>query len=152
MWDDPLSFKPERFIGTKIDYKGQHYELIPFGAGRRMCAGMPLAHRVLHLILGSLLHKFDWELDGNVTRETIDMKDRLGITIRKNEALLVVKNVMYRLREGERESHFIERQLLAIHYLVLNSLTPVTNNPPSPKNKCTYLRKLKHYLVQGLSV
>ena len=90
VWDDPLSFKPERFIGTKIDYKGQHYELIPFGAGRRMCAGVPLAHRVLHLILGSLLHKFDWELDGNVTRETIDMKDRLGITIRKNEPLLVV--------------------------------------------------------------
>ena len=90
VWDDPLSFKPERFIGTKIDYNGQHYELIPFGAGRRMCAGVPLAHRVLHLILGSLLHKFDWELDGNVTRETIDMKDRLGITIRKNEPLLVV--------------------------------------------------------------
>ena len=93
VWDDPLSFKPERFLGTKIDYKGQHYELIPFGAGRRMCAGVPLAHKVLHLVLGSLLHKFDWELDGNVTRETMDMKDKLGIVMRKREPLLAVPKI-----------------------------------------------------------
>lgn len=91
VWEDPLSFNPDRFIiDTKIDYKGQHYELIPFGAGRRMCAGVPLAHRVLHLVLGSLLHNFDWELDGSVTPETMDMKDNLGITVRKLEPLLVV--------------------------------------------------------------
>lgn len=89
-WDDPSSFKPERFLGTNYDYKGQHYELIPFGAGRRMCAGVPLAHRVLHLVLGSLLHKFDWEFDGNVTRETIDTRDKLGIVTRKYESLLAV--------------------------------------------------------------
>ncbi len=93
VWEDPLSFKPERFLGTKIDYKGQHYELIPFGAGRRMCAGVPLAHKVLHLVLGSLLHKFDWELDGNVTRETMDMKDKLGIVMRKREPLLAVPKI-----------------------------------------------------------
>ncbi|KAK3406223.1 hypothetical protein EUGRSUZ_K02387, partial [Eucalyptus grandis] len=60
VWEDPMAFKPERFIGSKLDYKGQHYEFIPFGAGRRMCAGMPLAHRVLHLALSSLLHEFNW--------------------------------------------------------------------------------------------
>ncbi|BBH07708.1 cytochrome P450, family 76, subfamily C, polypeptide 4, partial [Prunus dulcis] len=80
--DEPNSFKPERFIGSKIDYKGQYYELIPFGAGRRMCAGVPLAHRMLHLTLGILLHQFDWSLDGNVTRDTIDWKDKLGISMR----------------------------------------------------------------------
>lgn len=95
VWEDPLAFKPDRFMDTKIDYKGQHYELIPFGAGRRMCAGVPLAHRVLHLILGSLLHKFDWELDGNVTPETMDMKDNLGVTVRKSEPLLAVPKTCF---------------------------------------------------------
>ncbi|MED6221893.1 hypothetical protein PIB30_059161 [Stylosanthes scabra] len=93
-WKDPLTFNPERFISSesesKLDYKGQHYEFIPFGAGRRMCAGVPLAHRVLNLVLGSLLHRFDWELDSRVTPSTMDMRDKLGITMRKLEPLLAV--------------------------------------------------------------
>ena len=55
-----------------------------------MCAGVALADKVLHLVLGSLLHHFDWELGGNVTKETIDMKDILGVTMRKLEPLLAV--------------------------------------------------------------
>ncbi|KAK8337025.1 hypothetical protein V6Z11_A09G161000 [Gossypium hirsutum] len=27
-WEDPLAFKPERFLGSKIDYKGQNFELV----------------------------------------------------------------------------------------------------------------------------
>ncbi|KAM5559621.1 cytochrome P450 76A2 [Rosa sericea] len=88
--NEPDSFKPERFIGSKIDYKGQHYELIPFGAGRRMCAGVPLGHRMLHLTLGLLLHQFDWALGRNVTKESMNWNDRLGITMRKSEPLLAV--------------------------------------------------------------
>ncbi|KAK2983745.1 hypothetical protein RJ640_024098 [Escallonia rubra] len=89
-WDDPLVFKPERFLGSKTEYKGQHFEFIPFGAGRRMCAGVPLAHRMLHLVLGSLLHEFDWELESHVTAETMDMSDRLGVTVRKSEPLKAI--------------------------------------------------------------
>ncbi|KAM1094247.1 hypothetical protein FF1_009275 [Malus domestica] len=86
VWDDePALFKPERFIGTKWDCKGQHFEFIPFGSGRRVCAGLPLAHRMLHLTLGMFLHQFDWELGGDVTRGNIDWKDKLGITMRKSE-------------------------------------------------------------------
>uniref|UniRef100_A0A2P2J2F3 Cytochrome P450 n=1 Tax=Rhizophora mucronata TaxID=61149 RepID=A0A2P2J2F3_RHIMU len=89
-WEDPSSFKPERFIRSTIDFKGQHHELIPFGSGRRMCAGLSLAHRTLHIILGSLLHEFNWELDPGIDPATMDMKDRLGVTTRKFEPLLVV--------------------------------------------------------------
>ncbi|XP_065855056.1 cytochrome P450 76A1-like [Euphorbia lathyris] len=90
VWDDPLSFKPERFMDSKVDFKGQHFEFIPFGAGRRLCVGLSLAHRVLNLILGSLLHHFDWELAANVNPESMDMREILGITMRKLEPLLVV--------------------------------------------------------------
>ncbi|XP_048236318.1 iridoid oxidase-like [Ricinus communis] len=82
-WEDPLSFKPERFLGSNVDYKGQNFQLLPFGSGRRICVGNPLAHRVLHLAIASLLHCFDWELGSNSTPETINMNERLGITVRK---------------------------------------------------------------------
>ncbi|GLT64379.1 hypothetical protein SLA2020_368780 [Shorea laevis] len=82
-WEDPLMFKPERFLDSKIDYKGQNFELIPFGSGRRICAGVALAHRLLNVALASLLHCFDWELPNNTTSEELDMSERMGITIRK---------------------------------------------------------------------
>ncbi|CAN4118271.1 unnamed protein product [Withania somnifera] len=89
-WKDPLDFKPERFLDSKIEYKGQNFEFIPFGAGRRICAGIPLAHRMLHLILGSLLHEFDWEIDITVLDEALDTQDRMGVTVRKLKPLKAI--------------------------------------------------------------
>ncbi|GAA0164742.1 oxygenase [Lithospermum erythrorhizon] len=82
-WEEPFSFKPERFIDSKVDYKGQHFELLPFGAGRRICAGIPLAHRMLHLVLGSMLHEFDWEVQDLEASGITDNRERLGVTVRK---------------------------------------------------------------------
>ncbi|GLT25809.1 hypothetical protein SLA2020_009140 [Shorea laevis] len=48
-WEDPFSFKPERFLSSKIDYKGQNFELLPFGSGRRICVGLLLADRLVPL-------------------------------------------------------------------------------------------------------
>ncbi|KAK3440949.1 hypothetical protein EUGRSUZ_B01210 [Eucalyptus grandis] len=89
-WEDPLAFKPERFLGSNTDFKGQNFELIPFGSGRRMCIGLSLAHRVLHLGLATLLYHFNWELGGGLTPETLDMRERIGITLRKLHPLKVV--------------------------------------------------------------
>ncbi|KAA8516656.1 hypothetical protein F0562_016838 [Nyssa sinensis] len=82
-WKDPLSFNPERFLGSNIDYKGQHFELIPFGSGRRICVGFSLAHRVVHLGLATLLQSFDWELGSYVTPESLDMNERMGLNLKK---------------------------------------------------------------------
>lgn len=89
-WEDPLSFKPERFLDSNIGYKGQHFEFIPFGAGRRICPGIQLAHRVLPLILGTLLHHFHWELPNNVTSNTVDMTETIGLTARKLKPLKAI--------------------------------------------------------------
>lgn len=86
LWPNPTRFEPERFLGIEIDYKGTDFELIPFGAGRRICPGLPLGHRVVHLILGSLIHSFDWKL-ASETPETIDMSEKLGFTLQKAKPL-----------------------------------------------------------------
>ena len=82
-WEEPLSFKPERFLGSNIDYKGQNFELIPFGSGRRICIGVSLVSKLVPLALATLIHCFDWELGGGVTPETIEMNERVGISMRK---------------------------------------------------------------------
>ncbi|XP_052173190.1 iridoid oxidase-like isoform X1 [Diospyros lotus] len=87
-WDEPSAFRPERFIGSSVEYKGQNFELLPFGAGRRICVGYSLAHRTILLVLATLLHLFDWEAAGGA--ESVDMRERMGITLRKLVPLKVV--------------------------------------------------------------
>lgn len=89
-WEDPSEFKPERFLDSRIDFKGQHFELIPFGSGRRICVGLPLGNRMAHFILGSLLCEFDWELDHAIDTKNMDMRDRMGAAVRKLEPLKAI--------------------------------------------------------------
>ncbi|KAF2309748.1 hypothetical protein GH714_004922 [Hevea brasiliensis] len=51
MWEDPTSFRPERFEGLDANA----YKLIPFGLGRRACPGANLANRGVGLALASLI-------------------------------------------------------------------------------------------------
>ncbi|OWM71936.1 geraniol 8-hydroxylase-like [Punica granatum] len=88
IWNDPDEFIPERFLGQlDIDVKGQNFELLPFGRGRRLCPGLPLAMRMLHLMLGSLLNSFDWKLEDGVYPETMEMVEKFGITVQKAQPL-----------------------------------------------------------------
>lgn len=89
-WEDPLTFKPERFLTSNIEYKGQHFEFIPFGSGRRICIGFPLAHRVVHLALATLVQSFDWEFPAGEGPKTLDMDERLGLTLRKKNPVKVI--------------------------------------------------------------
>ncbi|TXG46387.1 hypothetical protein EZV62_028115 [Acer yangbiense] len=78
VWQNPTSFMPERFLESEIDVKGRDFELIPFGAGRRICPGLPLAQRMVHLMLASLLYTFDWKLAHDLKPEDMDMTEKGG--------------------------------------------------------------------------
>ncbi|GJR22844.1 geraniol 8-hydroxylase-like protein [Tanacetum coccineum] len=90
VWSHPEKFMPERFLGGEIDYRGQNFELIPFGGGRRMCPGLNIAHRMLHLMLSSFIYNFDWKLKGNMKVEDLDMSEKFGIACPKNVPLKLV--------------------------------------------------------------
>ncbi|KAL5544046.1 hypothetical protein UlMin_007830 [Ulmus minor] len=90
IWEDPETFKPERFIGSNIDFKGTNFELIPFGVGRRICPGMNFGTVSFELALAQLLHSFDWELPPDVTAKDLDMAEFFGITMHRKEGLVVL--------------------------------------------------------------
>ncbi|KAK6160674.1 hypothetical protein DH2020_004055 [Rehmannia glutinosa] len=83
IWSNPDTFEPERFLDSKIDYRGQHFELIAFGSGRRMCPGLPLAHVMVHLMVASLIHNFDWKLERGMKPEELDLNEMFGLTLHK---------------------------------------------------------------------
>lgn len=88
VWENPDLFMPERFLGCET--KGRNFEFIPFGSGRRICPGQPLATRMLHLMVGSLVHCFDWKLEDGVTPENLNMDEKFGITVEKAHPLRAV--------------------------------------------------------------
>ncbi|KAJ4847200.1 hypothetical protein Tsubulata_049633 [Turnera subulata] len=52
-----------RFLGeaaNKLDYYRNNLHYVPFGSGRRICAGLLLGKRMLMYVLATFLHKFDW--------------------------------------------------------------------------------------------
>ncbi|XP_051130121.1 labd-13Z-ene-9,15,16-triol synthase, chloroplastic-like [Andrographis paniculata] len=86
-WNSPQEFKPERFLGTEFDFTGNSFHYLPFGSGRRMCAGLPLAERMLMYFLASLLHSFDWKSPND---QKLDMSEAFGIMLRKSVPLAAI--------------------------------------------------------------
>ncbi|GJN00437.1 hypothetical protein PR202_ga17619 [Eleusine coracana subsp. coracana] len=90
VWPEPEKFVPERFLEKEVDFRGRDFELLPFGSGRRMCPGMPLAVRMVHLMLASLLHRFQWSLPADVEKNGLDMSERLGVNLAMATPLQVI--------------------------------------------------------------
>ncbi|XP_052181446.1 cytochrome P450 71B9-like isoform X4 [Diospyros lotus] len=89
-WEDPEEFLPSRFINSSIDFKGQNFELIPFGAGRRICPGIHLGVVMVELALANLVRSFNWEIPFGLKKEDIDTEVRPGITMHKKTPLCLL--------------------------------------------------------------
>ncbi|KAK6796051.1 hypothetical protein RDI58_009506 [Solanum bulbocastanum] len=90
LWDEPEAFKPQRFLEKSIDVKGHDFELLPFGAGRRMCPGYSLGLKVIQASLANLLHGFNWSLPDNMTPEELNMEEIFGLSTPKKFPLTTV--------------------------------------------------------------
>uniref|UniRef100_A0A7N1A7Z1 Cytochrome P450 n=1 Tax=Kalanchoe fedtschenkoi TaxID=63787 RepID=A0A7N1A7Z1_KALFE len=90
IWDQPEKFIPERFNDSLVNYRGQHFELLPFGGGRRICPGINMAMATIELVLANMLHRFDWKLPDGMTPEELDMEEGAGITTFKKVPLKLV--------------------------------------------------------------
>ncbi|KAJ4803491.1 Cytochrome P450 84A1 [Rhynchospora pubera] len=83
-WKDADTFHPSRFNDTGDsagkDFKGSHFEFLPFGSGRRSCPGMQLGLYGLELAVAQLVHCFDWNLPDGMKPSELDMSDVFGLT------------------------------------------------------------------------
>ncbi|KAJ4849861.1 hypothetical protein Tsubulata_045684 [Turnera subulata] len=83
IWLNPDKFMPEIFLTEEtggVAVLGQHFELIPFGSGRRSCPGITFALQVLHLALARILQGFSITTQMN---KPVDKAEGLGITLVK---------------------------------------------------------------------
>ena len=78
---DAEEFRPERFVGSGVNVKGQDLELLPFGSGRRMCPGYILGLKMVQVTLANLLHAFAWRLPDGVAPEKLSMQEEFGLAV-----------------------------------------------------------------------
>jgi len=92
-WPEPLQFRPGRFLPggshAGVDVKGSDFELIPFGAGRRICAGLSWGLRMVTLMTATLVHALDWDLADGMTADKLDMEEAYGLTLQRAVPLMV---------------------------------------------------------------
>lgn len=83
IWEDPLGFKPQRFIADPKAARSKYF--FPFGAGPRMCIGNNFAMVEMSFFLYAFLREFKIEPTGQVP----EMKAL--ITLKPDKVILSIK-------------------------------------------------------------
>lgn len=78
-----------------IDVKGHHFELLPFGSGRRVCPGAAFTVQITQLVPASFLQAFEISTPENVW---VDMTVSPGLSALKTTPLEII--VKTRLASG----------------------------------------------------
>ncbi|XP_030577631.1 cytochrome P450 1A1 [Archocentrus centrarchus] len=95
LWEDPASFKPERFLnadGTEIN-KVEGEKVMTFGMGKRRCIGEIIARNEVFLFLAILIQKLHFKA---MPGEDPDLTPQYGLTMKHKHyhlrATMRVKN------------------------------------------------------------
>ncbi|XP_071709630.1 cytochrome P450 89A2-like [Rutidosis leptorrhynchoides] len=81
VWDDPMEFKPERFMENEgvFDISGSKgIKMMPFGVGRRMCPGYDLALLHLEYFVANMVWYFDWAAPDGYN---VDLAEKAEFTV-----------------------------------------------------------------------
>ena len=91
VWERPEEFLPERFEDKPADFKGEDFEFIPFGGGRRGCPGMTFGVALVEDVIANILCWFDWRLPSDIVKEEdLDMSEVNGLNVTKKIPLHLV--------------------------------------------------------------
>ncbi|MCE3214762.1 hypothetical protein HAX54_053265 [Datura stramonium] len=80
VWEDPMEFKPERFLvdGDEFDItRSREIKMMPFGVGRRICPGYDFAMLHLEYFVANLIWHFEWK---PVEGDGVDLTEGLDFT------------------------------------------------------------------------
>ncbi|RZC57869.1 hypothetical protein C5167_005176 [Papaver somniferum] len=81
IWVNPTEFNPDRFFNGKFDFSGNDFKYFPFGSGRRICAGIAMAERMVMYESATLLHLFEWNMPDSAK---LNLDEKFGIGLKNN--------------------------------------------------------------------
>ncbi|KAL1222109.1 Cytochrome P450 71A25 [Cardamine amara subsp. amara] len=87
---DAEEFKPERHLDSAVDFRGHNFELLPFGAGRRLCPAVSFAVVLNEVVLANSVHGFDWKLPVESMEDKTDVVESTGFSVRREFPLYAI--------------------------------------------------------------
>ncbi|BAF26970.1 cytochrome P450 89A2 [Oryza sativa Japonica Group] len=81
-WEKPMEFMPERFLaggdGEGVDVTGsREIRMMPFGVGRRICAGLGVAMLHVEYFVANMVSEFEWK---EVAGDEVDFAEKIEFT------------------------------------------------------------------------
>ena len=143
--DAPEVFRPERFLGKDIDVKGQNFELLPFGSGRRMCPGYSFGLKVISSTLANMLQGFKWKLPENTKNEDLSMDEVYGFAtsckfplVAVMEPQLPVKIARHTIRQSNtRQATSVIGNAIAVEVKSTSRATRVVGSAALADKQCS---------------
>lgn len=88
-WDDPFSFKPDRFLPGSKGSDNPAY--LPFSIGPRNCVGQNMAYVTVRVILVELLSRLRFEVDPRMgSREDVLANQVMSLTMKHSGGIHLI--------------------------------------------------------------